>query len=75
MRNAPATPSGDALNSARTPMDSGASNGGARPTLRVIGISATEISTETSTKSSKLRGSERVMRSCPLPVPPSTMIM
>ena len=56
-------------------MDSGASNGGARPTLSVIGISANEISTETSTKSSKLRGSERFMRSWPLPVPPSTMIM
>ena len=75
IRKAPATPSGDARNRARTPMDSGASNGGARPTLSVIGISANEMSTETRTNSSKPRGSERFSRSWPLPMPPITMIM
>ena len=69
IRRAPATPSGDARNRARTPMDSGASNAGARPTLSVIGIRAKETRTETSTKSSKPRGSDRFNRSwrCPYP--------
>ena len=75
IRKAPATPSGDARNRARTPMGSGVSNTGARPTLRVIGIRAKETRTETSTNSSKLRGSYRFMRSWPLPMPPITMIM